>query len=186
MFLKRVQTLPWVWSWSRLNCRPWAFSEMSNVFNTLLAWHWVSFQRIYMYRKIIIKTSPEHLMFVWKCQARFGLVVNEFSKLEHIRISNPGDSFQNTSPAVWSATIGRSVFHENLNLSNAWHEYMYDSSYFSTQRSKFLYKYQIFLRELDENSWKLNVRITDCWVSCSFPSSLKTFTDCNEVLTHSV
>ena len=29
---------------------------------------------------------------------RFGLVVNEFYELEHIRISNRGDGFQNTSP----------------------------------------------------------------------------------------
>ena len=28
--------------------------------------------------------------------------MNKFFKLEHTRISNPGDGFQNTSPAVWS------------------------------------------------------------------------------------
>ena len=46
-------------------------------------------------------------MFVRKRQAilnRFGLVVDEFPKLEHIRISNRGNGFQNTvarnGPAV--------------------------------------------------------------------------------------
>ena len=59
-----------------------------------------------MKRKIIIETSPEHLMFVRKCQAilnlGFALVVSKFSKREDIRISNPGDGFQNASSAVWS------------------------------------------------------------------------------------
>ena len=146
--------------------------------------HWVSFQRIYMKRKIIIETSPEHLLFVRKCQAilnlGFGLVVNKFSKLEHIRIS----SFQNASPAVWSLCFSRK---SELVDYLAWVcVQLYDSFYFSTQKSKFLNKHQIFLRELDENSWKLDVRISDCRVSCSFPGSLKTFTDCNEVLTHGI
>lgn len=116
--------------------------------------HWVSFQRIYMKRKIIIETSPEHLMFVRKCQAilnlGFALVVSKFSKREDIRISNPGDGFQNASSAVWSL-----CFSWKSELVNylAWvHVQLYDSFYFSTQKSKFLNKYQIFLRELDENS----------------------------------
>ena len=142
--------------------------------------HWVSFQRIYMKRKIIIKTSPEHLMFVCKCQAilnlGLGLVVSKFSKLEHIPISNPGDDFQNASLAVWSLCFSwKSELVDYL----AWvHVQLYASFYFSTQKSTFLNKCQIFLRELpvDENSWKLDMRISDCRVSCSFPGSLKTFT----------
>ena len=105
-----------------------------------------------MKRKIIIETSPEHLLFVRKCQAilnlGFGLIVNKFSKLEHIRIS----SFQNASPAVWSLCFPRK---SELVDYLAWVcVQLYDSFYFSTQKSKFLNKYQIFLRELDENSWK--------------------------------
>ena len=64
-----------------------------------------------MKRKIIIETSPEHLMFVRKCQAilnfGFGVVVNKFSKREDIRISNPRDGFQNASSAVWSLCFSR-------------------------------------------------------------------------------
>ena len=94
--------------------------------------------------------------------------MNKFSKLEHTRISNPGDGFQNTSPAVWSL-----CFSQKSELVDylAWvHVQLYDSFYFSTQKSKFLNKYQIFLRELDENSWKLDVQISDHRVSCSFLS----------------
>ena len=46
----------------------------------------VQYQRIF--RKIIIETYLEHLMFVRKCQAilkkRFGLVVDKFFELRHI------------------------------------------------------------------------------------------------------
>lgn len=111
-----------------------------------------------MKRKIIIETFPEHLMFVRKlCQAilnlGFGLVVNKFSKVEHIPISNPGDGFQNASPAVWSLCFSwKSELVDYLALRVR--VQLYDSFYFSTQKLKFLNKYQIFLRELDENSWK--------------------------------
>ena len=113
-----------------------------------------------MKRKIIIETSPEHLMFVCKCQVilnlGFGLVVNKFSKLEHIPISNPGDGFQNASPAVWSLCFSwKSELVDYLALRI--HVQLYDFFYFSTQKLKFLNKYQIFLRELDENSW--NIRL---------------------------
>ena len=64
-----------------------------------------------MKRKINVETSPEHLMFARKCQAilnlGFALVVNKFSKREDIRISNPGDGFQNSSSAVWSLCFSR-------------------------------------------------------------------------------
>ena len=73
-------------------------------------------------------------MFVRKCQAilnlGFGLVVNKFSKLEHIPISNPGDGFQNASLAVWSLCFSS----EKLELVDylAWaHVQLYDSFYFS-------------------------------------------------------
>ena len=93
-------------------------------------------------------------MFVRKCQAilnlGFALVVSKFSKREDIRISNPGDGFQNASSVVWSL-----CFSWKSELVNylAWvHVQLYDSFYLSTQKPKFLNKYQIFLRELDENS----------------------------------
>ena len=64
-----------------------------------------------MKRKIIIESSPEHLMFVRKCQAilnlGFALVVNKFLKCEDIQISNPGDSFQNACSAEWSLCFSR-------------------------------------------------------------------------------
>ena len=95
-------------------------------------------------------------MFVRKsCQAilnlGFGLVVNKFSKVEHIPFSNPGEGFQNASPAVWSLCFSRkSELVDYLALRV--HVQLYDSFYFSTQKLTFLNKYQIFLRELDENS----------------------------------
>ena len=76
--------------------------------------------------------------------------MDEYSKLEHIWISNP---------RAWQSEIllGLSVLHENLNLSNIW----YDNGTLSTlaEKSKLLNKYQILLREFDENSWKLDVNI---------------------------
>ena len=86
--------------------------------------------------------------------------MDEFSELEHIRNSNRGDSSQNTSPEQPGRLkyyYGLSVFRENLNLSNIWYDY--DPFYFGTHISKFLHKYQIFLKEFDENSWKLDVNI---------------------------
>ena len=85
-----------------------------------------------MKRKIIIETSPEHLMFVRRCQAilnlGFGLVVNKFSKLEHVPIS----SILETVFRMLAQQYGLSVFHENLNLSIIWHEYMYNCTTLST------------------------------------------------------
>ena len=85
-----------------------------------------------MKRKIIIaETSPEHLMFVRKCQAilnlGFGLVVNKFSKLEHIESRIPETVFR-----MLARQYGLSVFHENLNLSIIWHEYVYNCTTLST------------------------------------------------------
>ena len=62
--------------------------------------------------------------------------MDEFPELEHIRISNRGDGFQNTvarnGPAVYNINyVGLSVFHENLNLSNFWYDY--DVFYFDTE-----------------------------------------------------
>ena len=85
--------------------------------------------------------------------------MDEFPELQHIRISNRGDGFQNTVARNGTAQqssdvnhVGLSVFHENLNLSNIWYDY--DSFYFGTEITKFLNNYQIFFKEFDENSLK--------------------------------
>ena len=75
--------------------------------------------------------------------------MDEFSELEHIRISNRGDGSKNNSPEQPGSLkyyYGLSVFHENLNLSNIWYDY--DSFYVGAHKSKFIHKYQIFLKEL--------------------------------------
>ena len=111
----------------------------------------------------------EHLMFVRKCQAVLKKVWSCSEQiLQAWAYSNLQPWRRNTSPAVWSL-----CFSQKSELVDylAWvHVQLYDSFYFSTQKSKFLNKYQIFLRELDENSWKLDVQISDHRVSCSFLS----------------
>jgi len=77
--------------------------------------------------------------------------MDEYSKLEHIRISNP---------RAWQSEIllGRSLcFSQKSKLI----KYLLQQRTLSTlaQKSKLLNKNQIFLREFDENSWKLDINI---------------------------
>ena len=95
-----------------------------------------------------------HLLFVRKSNSKKNLwsCINEFSELKHIQISNRGDGFQNTRPQQsgslkYCLGFSRISGTTTMTLST------------SAEKSKFLNKYQIFLKEFDENSWKLDVNI---------------------------
>ena len=104
--------------------------------------------------------------------------MDELSELDHIRISNRGDGFQNTS----SEQPGSQKYTKSLCfLRKTWYDYAFDSSYFGTE-IEISKKYQIFFTEFDENSWELDVNIR-------LPGDLvlwKHFAGCNKVSRHNV